>query len=737
MLHRLNRELRAISSCNQTLLRAVDEQTLLNDVCRIICDEAGYRLAWVGYAEHDDAKTVRPVAWAGFDSGYIANARLSWSDDTERGRGPAGKAIRSGEIIYVQDSATDPQMAPWRESALQRSYRSGVALPLEDESAKVFGVLLIYSSEPNAITPDEIRLMEELSHDLAFGIVALRTRAERKRIEDIRQARLRLLEFANSHSMDELLTATLDEIEALTGSTIGFYHFLGSDQKTLSLQNWSTNTLKNMCTAAGKGSHYAIAQAGVWVDCVGERRPVIHNDYASLPHRKGMPEGHAPVIREVVVPIFRGNLIKAIIGVGNKPTNYNGSDIEIVSQLGDLSWDVAERKRAEETLRDKTRVTNMLLDALPCVALLMRPHTWEIVASNEAAVKVGAVPGARCFETWWQRETPCPWCLAPEVWATNEPRHLEIEAGGTIWDTYWIPMTEDLYLHYAFDITKLRQAEQQAKARQAELMHVSRLSTLGEMASSLAHELNQPLSAILSYASASRRLIRPRNTDVARLRGDLDQVILQTKRAGEIIKRVRAFAQRRPPHVRPTDANGIVREVLAFVRSDVVHKEVDVILELCRDLPQVLADPIQLEQVLLNLMRNAIEAMEPMKPQERQLTIRTSTPAPGTVTVAVSDTGVGLHPEMVSRIFEPFFTTKAEGLGMGLSIARSIVEMHRGQLWVEPGRERGCTFVFTLPAAPDDPTAPGSGGGMQTEKTTRIIEPSDHGSIRDTTQCTL
>ena len=201
-LRRINRELGAISSCNQTLIRAEDEQALLDDICRIVCDEAGYRMAWVGYAEHDDARGIRPVAWAGAEQGYLQDTRLTWAD-TERGRGPSGSAIRSGLTIRVDDFETDPQAAPWREKALQRGYRSSIALPLKDERATTFGVLSIYSTQPGAFTASEIALLEELSGDLAFGIMTLRGRAERRKAEDaLRQSEERLrLEAERYHSV--------------------------------------------------------------------------------------------------------------------------------------------------------------------------------------------------------------------------------------------------------------------------------------------------------------------------------------------------------------------------------------------------------------------------------------------------------------------------------------------------------------------------------------------------------
>jgi len=182
-LRRLNRELRAITNCNQILMRAEDEQTLLNDICRVICDEAGYRMAWVGYAEHDVSKTIRPIAWAGSENGYLARAGISW-DDSERGRGPCGTVLRSGDSACIQDFTTDPLAAPWLIASQQQGYRSSIALPLKDENAYTFGILSIYSSEPNAFTAEEIRLLKELSNDVSFGIRVLRARKAREMAEE-------------------------------------------------------------------------------------------------------------------------------------------------------------------------------------------------------------------------------------------------------------------------------------------------------------------------------------------------------------------------------------------------------------------------------------------------------------------------------------------------------------------------------------------------------------------------
>ena len=173
---------------------------------------------------------------------------------------------------------------------------------------------------------------------------------ERKRGDEIIQLRLRLVEYATTHSLTDLMQKALDDIGELTVSPIAFYHFVNENQNTLSLQAWSARTLVEFCTAEGEGLHYPIENAGVWADCVHQRKPVIHNDYASLPNRKGLPEGHASVIRELVVPTMRDGRVVAILGVGNKASDYDEQDVELVSYIADLVWSIIEQKRADEQI---------------------------------------------------------------------------------------------------------------------------------------------------------------------------------------------------------------------------------------------------------------------------------------------------------------------------------------------------------------------------------------------------
>jgi PAS domain S-box-containing protein len=182
-------------------------------------------------------------------------------------------------------------------------------------------------------------------------IVSLVDITERKRNEAVNLSRWQLIQFAESHSLKELLEETLNHVENLTGSHIGFYHFVDGDQKMLRLQNWSVRTKSDLCTADGEVLHYPISEAGVWVDCVHQRKPVVHNDYAALPHRKGMPDGHPEVVRQLIVPVIRGDKIVAILGTGNKPSDYTDADVQVVSLLADHAWEIAERKRVEEKIQ--------------------------------------------------------------------------------------------------------------------------------------------------------------------------------------------------------------------------------------------------------------------------------------------------------------------------------------------------------------------------------------------------
>ncbi|HOW17538.1 MAG TPA: PAS domain S-box protein, partial [Phycisphaerae bacterium] len=248
------------------------------------------------------------------------------------------------------------------------------------------------------------------------------------------------------------------------------------------------------------------------------------------------------------------------------------------------------------------------------------------------------------------------------------------------------------------DITERLRAEEEARQRQAELAHVLRVSTVGAMASSLAHELSQPLTAVTSYLRGCQRRLRDGKMDLESLGRAIASAIEQAERAGEIVQTVRTFLQRGEVRRTRVDLNRVVRGAVTLVAAEADRQGIAVRLALCPELPPTSANPVQIEQVILNLIRNGLEAMSQVAGAARELRIETAVSENGGLEVAVADSGPGLGVEDPDRIFSPFFTTKPEGLGMGLSISRTIVEAHGGRLWMTPNGEGGCTFRFTLPA---------------------------------------
>jgi PAS domain S-box-containing protein len=272
-----------------------------------------------------------------------------------------------------------------------------------------------------------------------------------------------------------------------------------------------------------------------------------------------------------------------------------------------------------------------------------------------------------------------------------------VEAHASLTDYGGRPAVQVAYI----DISDRKVAEESARRHQHELAHVLRRRTLGEMAAVFAHEVNQPLTAIANYATGCARRLRSDMMAPDQMLGVLDEIAGQAVRAGEIIRRLRGFVRRVQPQRQETQLNELIDEVVHFVTAEARDHGVRLRVDHASGLPPVPLDVVLIEQVALNLMRNALDAMYESASEQPQLAIRTRQ-LDGQVEVAISDTGPGLLPEVAADIFEPFVTSKPDGLGMGLSICRSIIDAHGGRVWATPNPEGGMTFAFTLPLAPRD-----------------------------------
>lgn len=247
------------------------------------------------------------------------------------------------------------------------------------------------------------------------------------------------------------------------------------------------------------------------------------------------------------------------------------------------------------------------------------------------------------------------------------------------------------------EIAERKRAEETVHKTQADLAHLTRVMTMSELATSIAHEVNQPLAAIVTNGAAGMRWLGADPPNVERARESMTRVISEGNRASEVIKRIRALSKKASQHKSPLEINEVIQDVLALIGTELVKNRVVLTCELKPKVPRVTGDRVQLQQVLLNLIMNGIEAMADVTGRSRELVIQSDIDDRGQVLVSVRDSGTGLDAQHLEQVFEAFYTTKAEGVGMGLSISRSIVEAHGGRLWASPNTGPGASFQFTLP----------------------------------------
>jgi two-component system sensor kinase FixL len=378
--------------------------------------------------------------------------------------------------------------------------------------------------------------------------------------------------------------------------------------------------------------------------------------------------------------------------------------------------DITERKRMEITLKEERNFIDAVL-ATSAALIVVLDGEGRIVRFNKACEEAtgyafGQVRGTPFGEPILDsKEVDIVTRKLEELRTSRTPNrfesHLLNKAGERrliSWNNTVLTDKDgsaEYIIGTGIDMTERRRAEIQARKHQAELAHVDRLSLMGEMATGLAHELNQPLTSIYAYSQACLRMLRAGRERSDRFVSAVEQTAQRAEQAGEIIRRIRNFVRKQTPLKKDINLNLVINKAIKFIEAEVRDKGVAIVLDISEPIPMVAADAVQLQQVLLNLMRNSIESMLDSVQEERVMTINTRKVVKSSVQVTVNDTGRGVDEKCRDRVFDAFYTTKANGMGMGLAISRSIIEDHGGKLWVTSGMGRGASFHFTLPLSQD------------------------------------
>ncbi len=465
---------------------------------------------------------------------------------------------------------------------------------------------------------------------------------------------------------------------------------------------------------------------------ITDDRAVLANDPGGDPRSRGLPDGHPPLRSFLGVPVHHGGRVVGMIGVANRGGGYTGAEqekIEILTHTAGVLYDGyrraqeaerlgVERERTARALRESEERYREIADSIREVFWAFDPDFSRTLHINQAYEQITGYTRASIHADprSWER------IIHPDDVAHVQKEIARLVQGDEVQVEFRIlrpegtlrrlrsrgfPVRDDggrviRLVGITEDVTAQRQAQEEAQRHQAALTHVLRVRTMDAMAAQLAHEINQPLGAIANFANGLvTRLSQDQNTrkDV---RYAVECIAREALRAGEIIRQIRKFVEKRDLNRAPEDIDTVIRETVLLVQPEARRLRVTLRLDLAGDIPPLDIDAIHIQQVVLNLLRNAVESVAERGGGPGEVVVRTAARADGGVEVTVIDTGMGLPPD-TGKLFDPFFTTKKGGLGMGLAIARSIVAAHGGDVAAAPSDGGGATFRFTLPRTVDGP----------------------------------
>jgi len=608
-----------------------------------------------------------------------------------------GQCLSANQVISVSDSS---EVADRLQGLLADETQGSLVLAPITTETLTLGVLTAASSQKGYFAKEHVEFFQSLAGQLGLA-VRTANMEEALRLDESRLEAVWQLSQMTRATLEEITDFALEEGVRLTKSTIGYLTFMNEDETLLTMQAWS-KTAMDQCAVVDKPLVYPLETTGLWGEAVRQRRPIITNDYAApSPYKKGYPQGHVEIRRHLNIPVFDGDHVVAVAGVGNKDEDYDESDVRQLTLLMNGMWWQVKRQRAEKALTaevERGLYFQKLLIHTCMDGIAGYNMEGKIITFNETAAKILGYEPEEVMGKMNAKELFGPGQAEEILRKLHDP----VLGGEGILENYesrarrrdgaLIPIWLSARVIYEdgreIGVIGHFKDLRERKRMEEELLRSERLAVLGKMAAHISHEIKNPLMLIGGFA---RQVLKDDSGDPEKNREKLQIIVDEIKRLEDFLVEVGSYAKFSEPLKVPGDLNALIQETCRRLEPSLRESGIELLLALDPNLPEIQFDPGHLRQVILNIAKNGIEAMSP----GGILSIATGRQAER-VFVQISDTGVGIPPEIREKIFQPFFSSKPKGSGLGLAISQRILEAHQGEIAIEsePGKGTRVTIIL-------------------------------------------